>query len=98
MEKLSRVEKLSNWGESSSPLPTVECGDGIDLLRWRLRSEDTSDLPLNTCVYGNKTYISIEYDASDMPDLQNVVITVPLPDLREAPHVTQIDRGIEVKL
>ncbi|GJV32092.1 probable methyltransferase PMT26 [Tanacetum coccineum] len=81
-----------------SPLPTVECGDGIDLLRWRLRSEDASDLPLNTCVYGNKTYISIEYDASDMPDLQNVVITVPLPDLREAPHVTQIDRGIEVKL
>ncbi|GKA54053.1 hypothetical protein Tco_0753002 [Tanacetum coccineum] len=30
------------------PFPAVESGEGIDLLRWRLRSKDTSDLPLNS--------------------------------------------------
>ncbi|KAF1878809.1 hypothetical protein Lal_00047481 [Lupinus albus] len=40
---------------------------------------------------GNETYVSIEYEASSMFDLQNVVISVPLPALREAPSVKQID-------
>ena len=40
---------------------------------------------------GNETYVSIEYEASSMFDLQNVVISVPLPALREAPSVRQID-------
>lgn len=39
----------------------------------------------------NETYVSIEYEASSMFDLQNVVISVPLPALREAPNVRQID-------
>ncbi|KAI3745146.1 hypothetical protein L1987_58250 [Smallanthus sonchifolius] len=34
---------------------------------------------------------SIEYEASSMFDLQNVVISVPLPALREASSVRQID-------
>lgn len=42
-------------------------------------------------VSGNETYVSIEYEASTMFDLQNVVISVPLPALREAPNVKQID-------
>ena len=42
-------------------------------------------------VSGNETYVSIEYEASSMFDLQNVVISVPLPALREAPNVRQID-------
>lgn len=42
-------------------------------------------------VSGNDTYVSIEYEASAMSDLQNVVISVPLPALREAPNVTQIE-------
>lgn len=42
-------------------------------------------------VSGNETYVSIEYEASLMFDLRNVVITVPLPSLREAPNVRQID-------
>ena len=40
---------------------------------------------------GNETYVSIEYEASSMFDLRNVVISVPLPALREAPSVSQID-------
>ena len=42
-------------------------------------------------VSGNETYVSIEYEASSMFDLRNVVISVPLPALREAPNVRQID-------
>jgi hypothetical protein len=40
---------------------------------------------------GNETYVSIEYEASSMLDLWNIVISVPLPALRDAPSVRQID-------
>ena len=40
---------------------------------------------------GNETYVNIEYEASSTFDLRNVVISVPLPALREAPSVSQID-------
>lgn len=56
---------------------------------------DESVVPLTiNCwpsVSGNETYVSIEYEASAMFDLQNVVISVPLPALREAPTVKQVD-------
>lgn len=42
-------------------------------------------------VSGNETYVSMEYEASSMFDLQNVVISIPLPALREAPNVKQVD-------
>lgn len=42
-------------------------------------------------VSGNETYVNIEYEASEMFDLHNVVISIPLPALREAPGVRQID-------
>ena len=42
-------------------------------------------------VSGNETYVSIEYEASSVFDLRNVVISVPLPALREAPNVRQVD-------
>lgn len=42
-------------------------------------------------ISGNETFVNIEYEASDMFDLHNVVITVPLPALRESPSVRQID-------
>lgn len=40
---------------------------------------------------GNDTYVNIEYEASDLFDLQNVVISVPLPAIRDPPTVNQID-------
>lgn len=43
-------------------------------------------------VSGNDTYVNIEYEASYMFDLQNVVIFIPLTIIREAPAVTQIVR------
>lgn len=42
-------------------------------------------------VSGNETYVSLEYEASSMFDLTNVIISVPLPALREAPSVRQCD-------
>ncbi|KAF8725363.1 hypothetical protein HU200_019876 [Digitaria exilis] len=34
-------------------------------------------------VSGNETYVNIEYEASEMFDLHNVIISIPLPALRE---------------
>ncbi|KAL5550684.1 hypothetical protein UlMin_000860 [Ulmus minor] len=63
-------------------------GDGVGLLKWRVQSTNESMVPLTS---GNETYVSIEYEASSMFYLQNVVISVLLPALREAPNVKQVD-------
>ena len=42
-------------------------------------------------VSGNETSVNIEYKASKMFDLRNVVISIHLPALREQPSVRQID-------
>ncbi|KAG4176060.1 hypothetical protein ERO13_A11G227300v2 [Gossypium hirsutum] len=83
--------------DPNRPFPTGPAGDaaGVGLLKWRMQSADESMVPLSiNCwpsVSGNETYVSIEYEASAMFDLRNVVISVPLPALREAPNVRQID-------
>ncbi|MBA0734260.1 hypothetical protein Gogos_018194 [Gossypium gossypioides] len=83
--------------DPNRPFPTGSAGDaaGVGLLKWRMQSADESMVPLTiNCwpsVSGNETYVSIEYEASAMFDLRNVVISVPLPALREAPNVRQID-------
>ncbi|KAK3011014.1 hypothetical protein RJ639_011918 [Escallonia herrerae] len=81
--------------DPSRPFPAGQSGDGVGLLKWRMQSVDESVVPLTiNCwpsVSGNETYVSIEYEASSIFDLQNVVISVPLPALREAPSVKQID-------
>ncbi|KAI5438766.1 hypothetical protein KIW84_024478 [Lathyrus oleraceus] len=47
--------------------------------------------PRKNMGYGNETYVNIEYEASSMFDLQNVVVSVAFLSLREAPFVSQID-------
>ncbi|KAJ6417825.1 hypothetical protein OIU84_001246 [Salix udensis] len=42
-------------------------------------------------VSGNETFVSIEYEPSSLFDLRNVMISAPLPALREPPSVRQID-------
>ncbi|KQK10441.1 coatomer subunit delta-3 [Brachypodium distachyon] len=65
------------------------------LVKWRIQGLDESSLPLTVncwpSVSGNATDVNIEYEASDMFDLHNVVISIPLPALREAPSVKHID-------
>uniref|UniRef100_A0A7N0TBE8 Coatomer subunit delta n=1 Tax=Kalanchoe fedtschenkoi TaxID=63787 RepID=A0A7N0TBE8_KALFE len=90
-------ENILGLKDPSRPFPTGQASDagGVGLLRWRMQSADESMVPLTiNCwpsVSGNETYVSIEYEASSMFDLRNVVISVPLPALKEAPQVRQID-------
>ncbi|KAJ0736004.1 putative Longin-like domain superfamily, AP complex, mu/sigma subunit, coatomer delta subunit [Helianthus annuus] len=94
-KELFSNENILGSKDPNRPFPAGQSGDGLGLLKWRLQSKDESDVPLTiNCwpsVSGNETYVSIEYEASSMFDLQNVVISVPLPALREAPNVRQID-------
>ncbi|KAG9156331.1 hypothetical protein Leryth_009206 [Lithospermum erythrorhizon] len=81
--------------DPNRPFPHGQAGDGVSLLKWRMQTLDESIVPLTiNCwpsVSGNETYVNIEYEASSMFDLQNVMISVPLPALREPPNVSQID-------
>ncbi|XP_034689135.1 coatomer subunit delta [Vitis riparia] len=96
-KELFSNENILGLKDPNRPFPTGQGGDaaGVGLLKWRMQSVDESDVPLTiNCwpsVSGNETYVSIEYEASSMFDLRNVVISVPLPALREAPNVKQID-------
>ncbi|KAK4773189.1 hypothetical protein SAY87_028208 [Trapa incisa] len=89
-------ENILGLKDPNRPFPTGQASDaGVGLLKWRMQSVDESMVPLTiNCwpsVSGNETYVSIEYEASSTFDLRNVVISVPLPALREAPNVRQID-------
>ncbi|XP_058214962.1 coatomer subunit delta-like [Rhododendron vialii] len=94
-KELFSNENILGLKDPNRPFPSGQAGDGVGLLRWRMQSVDESVVPLTiNCwpsVSGNETYVSIEYEASSMFDLHNVVISVPLPALREAPNVKQID-------
>ncbi|XP_077243843.1 coatomer subunit delta-like [Tasmannia lanceolata] len=90
-------ENILGLKDPNRPFPTGQAGDaaGVGLLKWRMQSTDESIVPLTiNCwpsVSGSETYVNIEYEASGMFDLQNVVVSVPLPALREPPSVRQID-------
>ncbi|XP_059648249.1 coatomer subunit delta-like isoform X1 [Cornus florida] len=94
-KELFSNENILGLKDPNRPFPTGQAGDGVGLLKWRMQTVDESVVPLTiNCwpsVSGKDTYVSIEYEASSMFDLQNVVISVPLPALREAPGVRQID-------
>ncbi|KAF6166731.1 hypothetical protein GIB67_005607 [Kingdonia uniflora] len=96
-KELYYSENILGLKDPSRPFPTSSMGDaaGVVLLRWRMQSMEESNVPLTiNCwpsVSGSDSYVSIEYEASPMFDLRNVIISVPLPTLREAPNVRQID-------
>ncbi|KAF8404315.1 hypothetical protein HHK36_009198 [Tetracentron sinense] len=96
-KELFSNENILGLKDPNRPFPTGQAGDaaGVGLLKWRMQSVDESVVPLTiNCwptVSGNETYVSIEYEASSKFDLRNVMISVSLPALREAPNVRQID-------
>ncbi|XP_021901586.1 coatomer subunit delta-like isoform X1 [Carica papaya] len=96
-KELFANENILGLKDPNRSFPTGQSGDaaGVGLLKWRMQSVDESMVPLTiNCwpsVSGNETYVSIEYEASSAFDLRNVVISVPLPAVREAPNVRQID-------
>ncbi|OAY57236.1 coatomer subunit delta [Manihot esculenta] len=93
-KELFANENILGLKDPNRPFPTGDAA-GVGLLKWRMQSADESMVPLTiNCwpsVSGNETFVSIEYEASSLFDLRNVVISVPLPALREAPSVRQID-------
>lgn len=96
-KELFANESILGLKDPNRPFPTGQASDagGVGLLKWRMQSTDESMVPLTINCWpsssGNETYVNIEYEASSMFDLRNVVISVPLPALREAPSVSQID-------
>lgn len=78
--------------DPSRPFPT---GSPLGILKWRMQSKDEAIVPLSiNCwpsVSGGDTYVNIEYEASETFDLQNVVISIPLPALRESPVLKDYD-------
>ncbi|KAH0469541.1 hypothetical protein IEQ34_001099 [Dendrobium chrysotoxum] len=79
--------------DPNRPFPTGQ--NDVSLMKWRIHGMDESSVPLTVncwpSVSGRETSVNIEYEASEMFDLQNVVISIPLPATREAPNVLQID-------
>ena len=70
-------------------------GSPLGILKWRYQTRDESMVPLSiNCwpsVSGGESVVSIEYEATESFDLHNVVISIPLPPLRDPPVVNQVD-------
>ncbi|KAH9324377.1 hypothetical protein KI387_004555, partial [Taxus chinensis] len=96
-KELFSNENLLGLKDPSRPFPAGQTGDalGVGLLKWRMQSAEERLVPLSiNCwpsISGGETYVNIEYEASKMFDLQNVVISIPLPALRDPPTVNQVD-------
>jgi coatomer subunit delta len=85
--------RIQGMDESSLPLSGIKCELTINFALFGTFSNIFLLYVVNCwpSVSGNETYVNIEYEASEMFDLHNVVISIPLPALREAPSVRQID-------
>lgn len=85
-------EKVIGLKNSSASFPV---GTPLEVLKWRLQSRDESLVPLNiNCwpsVSRNECLVNIEYEASRAFELKNVIVSIPLPALRDAPQVNQVD-------
>ncbi|RLN23083.1 hypothetical protein C2845_PM07G27580 [Panicum miliaceum] len=92
-KELFNSQKFVGAKDPNRPFPSGQ--NETPLVKWRIQELDESSLPLSVncwpSVSGNETYVNIEYEASEMFDLHNVVISIPLPALRAAPSVRQID-------
>jgi hypothetical protein len=78
--------------DANRPFPM---GSPLGILKWRYQTRDESKVPLSiNCwpsVSGGESFVSIEYEATDQFDLHNLVISIPLPPLRDPPQVNQVD-------
>ncbi|RCV25426.1 hypothetical protein SETIT_5G165500v2 [Setaria italica] len=92
-KELFNSQQILGAKDPNRPFPSGQ--NETPLVKWRIQGMNESSLPLSVncwpSVSGNETYVNIEYEASEMFDLHNVVISIPLPALREAPNVKQID-------
>lgn len=79
--------------DPNRPFPTGQ--NDVNLMKWRIQGMDEASLPLTVncwpTVSGTETFVNIEYEAFEMFNLRNVLISIPLPASREPPSVRQID-------
>ncbi|KAF7038464.1 hypothetical protein CFC21_048648 [Triticum aestivum] len=92
-KQLFNGQKIVGARDPSRPFPSGQ--NETPLVKWRIEGLNESSLPLTVSCWpstsGNTTVVNIEYEASDMFDLHNVIVSIPLPALRDAPSVKQID-------
>jgi hypothetical protein len=84
-------ENILGLKDPNRPFPT---GSPLGVLKWRMQATDESMVPLSINCWpstsGDESYVALEYEATSDFELQNVVITVPLPALRDPPTVNQV--------
>ncbi|XP_020113776.1 coatomer subunit delta-2-like [Ananas comosus] len=92
-KELFNSQHIIGLKDPNRPFPSGQ--NDVGLMKWRIQGMDEGSLPLTVncwpTVSGNETFVNIEYEALETFDLQNVVISIPLPALRESPSVRQID-------
>eukprot|EP00897_Mesotaenium_endlicherianum_P004239 jgi/Mesen1/3843/ME000207S02857 len=85
-------ENILGLKDPNRPFPT---GSPLGILKWRMQSRDEALVPITVncwpSVSGPDTFVNIEYEASTAFDLQNVVVTIPLPALRDPPTLKDYD-------
>ena len=78
--------------DAGRPFPT---GSALGILKWRCAPKDEQAAPLQlNCwpsVSGDKSFVSIEYEATGDMDLHHVQVTIPVPATREPPQVNMCD-------
>lgn len=91
-KQLHAEQGILGLKDPNRPFPM---GSPLGVLKWRYQTRDESRVPLAiNCwpsVSGGDSFVSIEYEANDDMDLHNVVISIPLPPLRDPPAVNQVD-------
>jgi len=90
-KQLHSSQNVLGLKDPSRPFPI---GSAVGVLKWRMQTRDEGLVPLSiNCwpsVSGGESFVSIEYEANSI-DLHNVVISIPLPALRDPPQVNQVD-------
>lgn len=91
-KQLHANEGILGLKDPNRPFP---CGSALGILKWRFQSRDESKVPIIiNCwpsVSGGESFVSIEYEASDVMEYENVSIIIPLPSSREPPTINSCD-------
>lgn len=90
-KKLFDQESILGLKDGSKPFPSTR----VAVLRWSVKSQDDSLLPLNLTCWpdkegSDKLNVTIEYEMQREMVLDNVNILIPLGS-HDAPHVASID-------
>ena len=96
-KQLHANEGILGLKDPNRPFP---CGSPLGILKWRFQTKDESKVPIViNCwpsVSGGESFVSIEYEASDGMEYENVSIVIPLPSSREPPTVNSCDGDFTV--